>query len=92
MGFPTVKANFAGSESNFNAFKKNVLDLMGLTIHPVSLSQNLKSSLLKWNFQYHLEAGNSLEAIFDNDLCDHPFVDNKQSNMRITRLFTNNDL
>ena len=35
-GPPTVKANFAGSESSYNAFKKDILDLVGPTIYPIS--------------------------------------------------------
>ena len=45
----------AGSESNYNVFKKDVLDLIGPTVYPVSTRSDslaiFEAFILRWNFQ-----------------------------------------
>jgi len=78
-GPPTVKATFAGSESNYNNFKKETLDLVGPTTYPISSRADTLQLFKEFNHRIFKEKDKEQKAIYETQVFawrteDHKFL------------------
>ena len=76
---PTVKATFAGSESNYNNFKKETLDLVGPTTYPISSRADTPQQFKEFTHRISKEKDVDKKASYETQVFawrteDHKFL------------------